>query len=288
MILVMMMKHNKKRNTGLLYEFLVGNITTALVENDQRRSAVSLKVLKKHFKNDSTLYKEFRLINSLIKTTVSSEAIAASIIHEAKNAARSIDESQLDREKSLLIRSINHKLNDDTFFDRQVSEYKMYATIQTLLNEWRSKNPDLGTIASFEDQLLTWLTTPRNKEKPEVINEDPVQSRLLMKVMTKKLNEKYFSVLSESQRQLVKTYAWSSSKDDPELIKQKLKEIKTNIISSIDSYVVSTPDNQYVNDKLTNVKEQVLSESLDIVNDDLVVRFMLYVNLHNELTGEDT
>ena len=89
--------HQKKRNSGLLYEFLVHCISRALVENDQKKSAAALKILRRHFKPGTELYKEFRLINSLIKTTVSSESVASSIVTEAKAAARSHDIKVLDR-----------------------------------------------------------------------------------------------------------------------------------------------------------------------------------------------
>ena len=113
----------------------------------------ALKIVKTYFKPGTELYKEFRLINSIIKTSVSSEAVAASILNEAKSAARSHDLNELDKEKSLLIRSINHQLNDENFYDQHVSEYKTFATVQNLLNDWRSKSPDLSRMASYEDQI---------------------------------------------------------------------------------------------------------------------------------------
>ena len=126
--------HNKKRNTALLYEFLVRTIASALVEGDKKTSSTALKILRRYFKPGTQLYKEFRLFNALVKTTVSSSAVTSSIIAEAKAAAQTADIVALDREKSLLIRSINHALNIDNFYDHPVSEYRTYATIQTLLN----------------------------------------------------------------------------------------------------------------------------------------------------------
>ena len=74
-----MSAHNKKRNTGLLYEFLIKTISQALVDDDKKKSSKALKIVKTYFKPGTELYKEFRLINSIIKTSVSSEAVAASI-----------------------------------------------------------------------------------------------------------------------------------------------------------------------------------------------------------------
>lgn len=279
--------HNKKRNTGLLYEFLVLDISRALVEDDQRRSSLSLKLLKRHFKPGSALYKEFRLINALVKTTVSSEAVAASILQEAKKSARSYDLESLDREKSLLIRNINHKINDDIFYDQTVNEYRMYATIQTLLNDWRSPESDIERLAKYEDQLMKHLTTEKTQQVEQFINEESSgTSRLLMKVMMKKLNEKYAGVLDEDQKSLVRAYVWSSSQDDPTTITRKLTEVKTHLLSSIDAFAALDPANEYLNKKLTSVKDQLVSEGLESVDDETVTRFMLYIKLNSELTGE--
>lgn len=280
--------HNKKRNTGLLYEFLVRNISSALVGDDQRRSATALKILKQHFKPGSVLYKEFRLINALIKTTVSSEAVAASIMQEAKTAARSHDVKQLDREKSLLIRNINHKLNDGVFYDHHVNEYRTYATIQTLLNDWRLPDSDLERMAEYEDQLVKHLTAPKEVIQEQFINEESAGTgRMLVKVMMKKLNEKYSGVLNEAQRAIVKAYAWSSTNDEQTTIKQKLVEVRDELVKSIVEFTDNNPS-EFVNTKLNDVRVKLLSEALDTVDDDTVTRFMLYIKLNDELMTEDT
>ena len=69
--------HNKRRNAGLLYEFLVRTISQALVEGNQKKSSTALKILRRHFKPGTELHKEFRLINALVRSTVSSESVAS-------------------------------------------------------------------------------------------------------------------------------------------------------------------------------------------------------------------
>lgn len=280
--------HNKKRNTGLLYEFLVRTISKALVEGNTQQSSVALKILKKHFKPGTELYKEFRLINALMKTTVSSDAVASSILQEAKSAARQHNSKQLDREKSLLIRSINHRLQDESVYDHQVNEYRMFATIQTLLNDWRSPNRDFERMAKFEDQVVSWLMTEKiAEEEKDSLNESPGTDRLLMKVMMKKLNEKYASSLLPEQIRLIKAYAFSTAKDDPEIIKKRLSEIKEKVLSEVDSYINEHSDEVYLNARLNETKQQVLSEDLSTIDDDTVTRFMLYVKLSEELNSDE-
>lgn len=276
--------HNKKRNIGLLYEFLVRAISKALVEGNSRQSSCALKILKRHFKPNTELYKEFRLINALMKTSVSSEAVAASILQEAKSAARSHDVKQLDREKSLLIRDINHKLKDETIYDHHVNEYRMFATIQTLLNDWRSSHRDLERMAKFEDQVVRWLVTEKTAiDESESLNESPGTDRLLMKVMMKKLNEKYAGTLLPSQIRLIKAYAFSTTKDDPEIIKSHLLEIKEKTLSDVNSYIEKHANETYLNDRLIETKEKIISENLSLIDDDTITRFMLYVKLSEEI-----
>lgn len=280
--------HNKKRNAGLLYEFLVRSISRALVEGDQKKSAMALKILKKHFKPGSELYKEFRLINALIKTTVSSEAVAASILNEAKQAARGYNLDELDREKSILIKHINHSLKDENFYDQQINEYRMYATVQTLINDWRATDKNIGRLASYEDQLVRWLVSEKTQPEEQVISEESQgMSRLLMKVMTKKLNEKYTGILNDEQKSLVKAYVFSTANSDPSIITKKLQEIRSNVLQKIESYERSNPDDRYINEKLSGVREKLISESAETVDDNTVTRFMLYTKLSAELDGEE-
>ena len=281
--------HNKKRNSGLLYEFLVKSISQALVKDDAKRSSAALRVIKRHFKPETELYKEFRLINALVRTTVSSPAVAASIIQEAKAAARSHDVKQLDREKSLLISSINRSIADDDFYDHQVNEYKVFATVQTLLNDWRTPNSDLGRIAQYEDQLVKWLTTEKSTTPDPTLTseESPGAGRLLMKVMMRKLNEKYSGVLSGEQRQLLKAYALATANDDPMAIRLKLQEIKRKLVGEIDAFKAVNSDNEYINNKLTEARQRLEGEALEQVDDETVTRFMLYTKLSSELTSEE-
>lgn len=281
--------HNKKRNTALLYEFLIRTISSALVENDKRKSSVALKILRRYFKPGTQLYKEFRIFNALIKTTVSSDSVATSILKEARTAIEVLDYEALDKEKSLLIRNINHVIKDENFYDQPVAEYRLYASIQTLFNEWRKPvgSADIVSLANYENQLREWLITEKKKEDHTLIDETPGTTRLLMKVMMKKLNEKYASSLNDDQREIIKAYAFSTANEDQTTIKKKLEEVRHGLLEAIDSYMTQKQDNTFVINKLQNTKSKILSESFDAVDDDTVSKFMLYSNLRHELTSTE-
>ena len=161
--------HNKKRNVGIIFELLLRCVSARLIEGNEKGAQDALNIVAKYFDTDSELYKEFRLFNALAKSTVSNSAIAAAVLSEAKQAARRCDKKQLDKEKSFLIKEINHNLKDKTFYHRRVPDYTAYATIQTLLNSWRDEDKaNLTKTVNYEAKIVEWLLS----EKQENILEE--------------------------------------------------------------------------------------------------------------------
>jgi len=281
-------KHRKKRNTGLLYEFLIRYISNALVENNDKNIKKAVKIFKKFFKKDKELYKEFRLFNSLYKTATEKESVASSILSEAKRYSNSFDLEKLDREKSLLIREINHNLNDEEFFSRRVPDYKTYATIQNLFNEWRSNSMDLSKVAEYEQFLTEWLMTPReDKYDLEKLKDNNIDA-LVLRLMSEKVNDKYSKLLNEEQKEIIKNYAFSIENDENGKLRESLVKIKEEILSNIKEYVNNDKEkNQYILEKLNKTEEMILNENLEVVDDEVITRFLKYSQLKQELIVEE-
>lgn len=280
-------KHSKKRNVGLMYEFLLRTISRSLVENDSKRSGTALRILKKHFKPGSELYREFRLFNSLVKTTVSSDAVASSIIVEAKAAARAIDLQKLEKDKTAMIHEINRLIADESFYDQPISEYKTYATIGTLLNAWRDPvRYDLSKVASYEEKLVEWLRSSKTiTEKAQPDQDSPGVNRLVFKVMTKKLNEKYGSVLSEDQKSLVREYALYGITGADDTVKEKLKDVKSKVMTTIDRHREGLPE--HTSTKLKEARELIQEDTIATIDDAVVSKYMSYLKLVAELESPE-
>ena len=276
------MNHNKKRNATLLYEFLVIKIAKQLIEDNS--NSIPLDLLKKYFRPGTELFKELRLMQALLDTTVSSESLASSIIQEAKSAVKSHDAQRLDKEKSFLLKEINHKINDQYFFDQPILDYKMHATVQLLLNEWRlSSVNDMAQLIKLESTLHSWLLTDKQEKKPSALIEGSLgMNRLLVKTMTKKLNDKYKNVLLFEQKELLRTYMLYMKNNNKDLVLNVVKEIQDKALASIDGYLLEEKKDHVVS-KLNAVKQQIMSENMDIVDDLLVSKFMAYVKLVNEI-----
>jgi hypothetical protein len=276
--------HNKKRNVGIIYELLLRNISNCLIKNDKKSAKRALDIIERRFDKSTELYKEFRLFNALVKSTVSDTSVAAAILTEAKNAARRCNTTNLNREKSLLIRDINYNLDDSRFYYRRIPDYKTYATIQTLLNEWRlNDRSNLTKTIQFESKVAEWLI---NKEKDDItVVEDvsnPDVNELVVKIMSEKINKKYMGKLGDLQRHVLKEYVFSLSEDKDDRIRTVLKEIKARTLKDIEELVLST-DNRVILEKIDVVKNKITSESLEKIDDESISRFLVLINLRKEI-----
>ena len=149
--------HNKKRNVGIIYEQLLRTMAESLIVDETEKYRKALNIIRKHFRQGTQLYREFRLFNALVKTSVNKESLATRILQEAKTAALDFDSSQLRKEKAALIKDINYILADSSFYNQRIREYREYATIQTLLNDWRAPQSNIPRIADYENKVCDML-----------------------------------------------------------------------------------------------------------------------------------
>ena len=279
-----MTKHNKKRNVGLVYEMLLQYITENLINENQKAAKKAIKLIERRFDKSKELYKEFRLFNALISSTVSGTHIAASILSEAKEASKRFNEKQLDREKSLLIKDINHILKDNNFFHRRVKEYKMYATIQTLLNEWRKKDmSNLAKVINYESQVVEWLIDDKKVvQNKELISENN-SDKLVLNLMAKKINHKYNKTLSDEQKLIIKNYAFLQ--EDHEKLKSYLSNIKRKTLTELNEFKKNC-ENDVLLEKFDLVFEKIHNLPEIAIDDSIVTQYLVISNLKQSIIGE--
>ncbi len=201
-----MARHNKKRNSGLLYEFLVRTISRAIVENDESKARTSKSILRKYFKMGTELHREYRLINALVNVSVGSETIAHAVLEEARRAAQQMNSDTLKEEKNNLIREINYLLGQNEIYTESVENYKDYASAASLIKYWRNeKSLDISTVVKFEKVLIENLSRPVGEDAE--LTQDPNIDNLVVKVATEKLQNKYNEKFTNEQTSLLRAYA---------------------------------------------------------------------------------
>jgi len=277
--------HNKKRNVGIIYEQLLRKISERIVAGDNEGASKVVAIVKQHFKPGTELYKEFRLFNALVKTQVTSSEIAAKILVEAKNAAKDHNSLKLTQEKSKLIKEINHTLDSRDFYTTRVPDYRTYATIQTLMNDWRNpRTSDIARVATFEDQIHSWLLAPKKVESIAALKSENVDN-LVVGVMRDKLNKKYSDVLTPRQMGLVREHALRDATGE-NFERYLSGVIKESIVRIRDYRRVCK--NNFVETKFSSVSSLIESLNPKDHCDENIAKFMTVLKLCDEISeGKD-
>ena len=274
------MRHNKKRNAAIIYEQLVRFISKSLIDGnvDQARNAMS--IVREHFAPGTHLHREFKLFNALIRTTVDTETLALRILDEAKKAAKQHDFTALDREKGVLINSINKKLNSPSFFEQRVPDFKSFATVQTLLNDWRiGINADIARVVEYEQKVSKMLCEQKltgNLEKSGQV------SKLSVDIMKRKVCEKVSNELTTEQFKMVKM---SLTGDKNNLI-PLLEKTKREACETITDFSRKN-SNVVLKEKLNEVKKQIENISSSDITEESVSKFLLLNKMIDEMTGAE-
>jgi hypothetical protein len=275
--------HNKKRNIGIIYEQLLKSISKYLVEGDQEKYRAGFAILKRNFKPGSQLYREFRLFNALVKTTVYSDTLAVRILGEARKAALEFDAKKLQEEKSRLIKEINHGLDYPEFYRQPIGNYRSYATIQTLLNDWRKKtNADLSRIAKYENQVCQWLIAEKKVPASFLDYHDANVNRLTVKIMMEKFNQKYARDLSGEQGDLIKEYVFCVHNGTRDEFTNYLSSLRDETITELEMFV-SQSRNHILQEKLDRVKQSISDISISDLSDTTISKFLVISQLKQEL-----
>ena len=272
--------HNKKRNVGIIYEQLLATIAAGIVENNSKKTSQAQTLIARFFREGTELFKEHRLFKAMVEPEIKDGSLATKILDEAKKAARGHHTTRLTREKNRLIREINVNFGKN-FYSTKVKNYTEFATIQTLLNDWRDySSADISRVTLFEQKAHDILLKPKpNKSLNEL--KDLQVDNLVVKVMTEKFNEKYSKQLTEVQQTLVKEYVFSEN-GDSKGFKSMLSRIKETTIRDLTDYE-SECDNGHVANKINEVKEDVRSLDINTLDDNTMTRFMTLCDLSEEL-----
>jgi len=278
--------HNKKRNVGIIFEQLVQFIADAVVKKRFADARKCRDIIRTHFKSGTELYREFRLFNALVKTRVEHSGLATRILSEARDATKKINQVKLRSQKSSLIKDINHKLNERNFYNRRVTDYTSYATIQTLMNDWRHNNSvDIGRVAKFEDGVCQWLLQEGNTENSDIIAYNESCDPLTFRIFFQKFNEKYVDSLNDRQIKILNAYAFDSTNGGENLAAQ-LKLLQEDIVDDLNQYIQSC-ENSILTEKYERVMNKILEFDPTNICDQSISKALMLANLHCEILGDD-
>ena len=279
-------KHSKIRNTGLLFEFLVRQITVDIL--DKREKSKAIKLLKTRFNENTELGKELALYNIVINKKFNSDKKADYFINEVVKQRNLLNNSILKREKYNLIKTLKENYNIKKMLSSSVKNYKVYASIYKLFEYAEKLTADEKTESHFN--LVEYITTKNSKTKlSETIGGSPLPKNSDLRILTyktllEKFNQKY-TKLNLSQKTLLREYINNVSNTNS--LKDTLREIVKGLKEDLQTHSKKLQD-KVVKIKMNEAIKSMnkfcgISDKSDIVKDEYVVQTMRYLELLKEL-----
>jgi hypothetical protein len=277
-------KHNKIRNTGLLFEFLLRQITSDVLNKNNDSKAVT--IVKEKFNENTELGKELALYNILITKKFKSDSKADYFINEVMKTRSDLNNSILRREKYNLIKEIQSNYNLQKFMSSKVPNYKTYASIFTLFEYNKSLSPDQKTESFFNivEHVTTDEKSIKLSETVKTLPDDEDLRILTYRTLLEKFNQKY-TKLSGAQKNLLREYINNVSNTNS--LKDTLKHIVKELKQDLKHHSKNLKD-KVVKIKMTEALKSInefcgLNDKSNVVKDEYVIQTMRYLELLKEL-----
>lgn len=279
----MQIKHSKYKNTGILFELLVRQITSDTLNG---KDTPIKELLKKYFVK-TELGREYKLYETLLNKTTLTESKANIIVDTLVESSKNLNRGAIKRQKYNLINEIRNHYDLNEFFNHKLPNYKVYAAFYTLLEVSNSANKfnNSEQIINNKITILEHLTAAPIQEfssntAKEISSQDRDTNLIAYKFLLERFNGKYDN-LSNQQKSILKEYI-NSVDNTP-----RLKEFYTNKINEIKTELKNI--NKKTKNPVTQIKiNEIISviqppaKNAKITDNDLV-DLLQYCDLINEL-----
>jgi len=257
-------KHKKHKNTGILFELLVRQITNDTLDGVENSPAI--RIVKEYFKKNTTIKRELLLYQAIQKSKFKTEEKANRFIDAVIEEWNKLNKSTLRKQKYNLIKEIRKNFNEELFFKTEISNYKLNASIYRMFeNAFNSPVQKINSRYVIVESMIGKKPSSESV-KDDVIEEYSKQDKdlrlLAYKVLLEKFNEKYGN-LDDNQKIVLREYINNVSNTP------NLKEFIDNTTIKISKSLNTL--SQKVDDKVVKIKlKEVTTQFANIRNDDVI------------------
>ena len=280
----MRIKHSKYKNTGLIFELLVKQIAADTLS---RKDSPAVKILRKFYTGNTSLVKEFKLYDYILKNKGIGINKAETILGTITEIAKKIDANSLKKQKYELIKELKSHYDLEEFFSIKVEAYKPLAALYCLLEAQSTPTEtDPSVFVDNKTTLLEHLTQVKqlSQEKDNIMEEyskyDKDLRLLTYKILLEKFNAQYVNLLPE-QKNILKEVIVSVNSSTR--LRNIYNEEVVKLHKSIGTYKKKVTD-EVVKIKLEEVAKTITPvKNNQKVDDNHLVSLMQYYELVNEL-----
>jgi hypothetical protein len=277
----MQIKHSKFRNTGLLFELLVRQITSDTLEG---KNSVAINILKKYFVN-TELGKEYKLYEQLTAYKNLTESKAEMVINTLVETSSKLKRSEIRKQKYNLVKEIRDNYNVEKFFRVQVTNYKIFAALNNLIENQTSEKVTPEITISNKITILEHLTKlPVIAPVDTLLEEYRGYSKdlrvLTYRLLLDKFNDKY-DHLSTQQKEVLREVI--NSIDNTDKLKEYYNTKITEVRDTLKTKIKRTSD-KVMQIKLVEVLKYIKPiTKTEKVSNDSIIDLLQYYELVNEL-----
>jgi hypothetical protein len=253
-----------------------------------RKESPAIKVIKKFYTGNTTLVKEFKLYDFILKNKGVGSKKAETIVSTIVEISRKLDLDSLKRQKYELIKELKQHYDLEEFFSMKVDTYKPLAALYCLLEA--QNTPDLldpNVFVNNKTTILEHLTQTKHSEgqvKDALIEEyskfDKDLRLLTYKILLEKFNDQYKDLLPE-QKNILKEFIVSANSSIRlrNIVNEEMVKLSKNI-STLKAKITDS----VVRIKLEEIQKAIIPvKNTQKVDDNHLVSLMQYYELVNEL-----
>lgn len=279
-----LIKHNKIKNTGILFEVIARKITSDTLSGIDSKAT---SILKRYFVN-TELGKEYKLYETLFNGKDYSEPKANMVLEAVLKSSKHLNKTNLRKEKYNLIKELKELYDLDSLFKIKLDVYKKYAAFSNLLE----MNSDLSQFDAKQviDNKITIIEnltkSPVNPEYKNTLLEEfksfDKDTRILtQRILMEKFNSRYEG-LTKDQKRILKEYI-NSIESTPQLREFYNKEIKhLNSLLETQSKKTTSPSTKIKIEEITKMMVEI--EKNQPIKTDNLVDLLQYHSLVDELS----
>lgn len=196
------MKHNKKKNIGIIFDLLLKEYYSC---SDDNKKIIIESIIFKYFNSKSILLKEYNCYNVLSSVRGMNERDSERYLNIIKEEYKNLNHEENEKQLSLLKEDISKHLGKE-FYDNFTTSYKVYATIYGVLNETCENSLEKFEL---ENKILDLMRSEDVKKTNYIVEHSDI---LTYNTYCKKFNSKYLS-LNENQKLLFEKFIKSIDDD---------------------------------------------------------------------------
>lgn len=281
----MKIKHSKFKNIGLIYELLVKQITSDLMD---RKDSPAVNILRKYYTNsNSPIVQEYGLYKVIAEGVDLTTMKANNLINAVLQAAKTINVRKLSELRYQMVSEIKEHYDVDKFFSVPVKDYKTLAALYCLLETERSREfVDPKSIVYNKMTLLEHMIRrlqPQDQVVDNILEEysnyDKDLRLLVFKVLLEKYNEKYGKLLGEQKAVLKRFMSIGSEKELQEYVNEEFSKLLSEIQQCQDK-VPAGIEKIKLKEAMKMIQPVPATEK---VGDDHIIRVLQFYDLLYEL-----